>query len=304
VAVRVKPFLSSPCSDVSLFPRPSLRLRGCDLGSGRSHACGVSASHDLRSVSASGPRPPEPAGASGPWRAPRWTAPAQERSATRPLAPLERPTPAPSRRTAVSGGATSRRWQGGALRHAPGLAQPPQGPAPLARQGDHPAPASAATTRPQARLIPRGQRARRRHAPPAPGQRAGQRAAGRVAGGGAARLGGGGATRRGGGGRPLKAPTACRGRHARPPKHARPNRPALWRPLPVRLSRGGPGCVPASAAVWRPARRSASPGARRGVHAGGPHQAGRRAPPWEEVEEPRPLPRRGREAAMPRPAGG
>jgi hypothetical protein len=248
VAVRVKPFLSSPCSDVSLFPRPSLRLRGCDLGSGRSHACGVSASHDLRSVSASGPRPPEPAGASGPWRAPRWTAPAQERSATRPLAPLERPTPAPSRRTAVSGGATSRRWQGGALRHAPGLAQPPQGPAPLARQGDHPAPASAATTRPQARLIPRGQRARRRHAPPAPGQRAGQRAAGRVAGGGAARLGGGGATRRGGG-RQAAQGADCLPRATRPPAEARPPQP----PGPL----APPPCAPQP---WRPGVR---PGLRR-----------------------------------------
>ena len=107
MAVLVKPFLSSPWSVVVLFPHKYLRLRRCDLGSGRSHACGVSASNDLLSVSASGHRPPAPACAYGTWRAPGWTAPSQERSSTRTLAPLELLTPAPSRSPSVTGLGTS-----------------------------------------------------------------------------------------------------------------------------------------------------------------------------------------------------
>jgi hypothetical protein len=144
-----------------------------------------------------GHRPPDPACAYGTWRAPGWTAPSHDRSATRTLSPLELPTPAQSRSTPVSAFATSRRLQGRAVRHAPGLDKPPQGHEQLARQGDHPAPASAATPMPTALLIPLRQRAVGLTAQPAPGQLDGHRAAGRVAGFGDALLVSGGATRLG-----------------------------------------------------------------------------------------------------------
>jgi hypothetical protein len=95
VAVFVKPFVSSFWSAVVLCSRTYCSLRRCDLGSGRSHAWGIPASNDLLSVAASVHRPPDPACAYGPWRAPWWPAPAQARAATRPLAPRELPTPHP-----------------------------------------------------------------------------------------------------------------------------------------------------------------------------------------------------------------
>jgi hypothetical protein len=65
VAVLVKPFLLSSWSDVVLCPLTYGRLRRCDLCSGRSHACGLSASNALLSGSASVYRSPAPACASG-----------------------------------------------------------------------------------------------------------------------------------------------------------------------------------------------------------------------------------------------
>src|SRR5262245_57077933 len=65
---------------------------------GPSNPEGVSAFNVLLSVSASDDRPPDPACAHGIWRAPWWTAPSQDRSATRTLSPLELSTPAQLRR--------------------------------------------------------------------------------------------------------------------------------------------------------------------------------------------------------------
>src|SRR5262245_27402145 len=144
-------------------------------------------------------RPPDPACAYGTWRAPGWTAPSQDRSATRTLSPLERPTPAQSRSTPVSGLAMARRFQGRAVRHNPCLDKPPQGNEQLARQSHNPDPAYAATTMPKALLIPLGQRALRLKAQPAPGNLDGHRADVRVAGFGDALLVGGVATRIGSG---------------------------------------------------------------------------------------------------------
>src|SRR5215510_3752127 len=101
VAVFVKPFLSSFFSAVVLCPRKYFTLRRCGSCSGRSNAWGIPASNDLLSVSASVHRPPDPACAYGTWRAPWWTAPSQDRSATRTLSPLELPTPPQSRSATV-----------------------------------------------------------------------------------------------------------------------------------------------------------------------------------------------------------
>ena len=64
-----------------------------------------------------------------------------------------------------------RRFGGCAVRYAPCCDTPPQGDAPLARQGDHPDPAYAAPAMPKALLIPREPRVLRRQAQPAPGHR-------------------------------------------------------------------------------------------------------------------------------------
>src|SRR5262249_40935986 len=149
--------------------------------------------------SASGHRPPDPACAYGTWRAPGWTAPSQDRSATRTLSPLELPTPAQSRSTPVSGLVTSCGFQDCAVRHDPCLAKPPQGNEQLARQSHNPAPAYAAPPMPKALLIPLGQRALRLKTQPAPGNLDGHRADVRVAGFGEALLVSGVATRIGGG---------------------------------------------------------------------------------------------------------
>jgi hypothetical protein len=81
---------------------------------GLHHAWDARGPHDLLSVAVSLARPPHPAGASGPWQAPWWAAPAPERFAVRPPPPPERPPPAsPARACSVS-----------ASRDAPALSAP------------------------------------------------------------------------------------------------------------------------------------------------------------------------------------
>jgi hypothetical protein len=297
VAVFVTPFLASCWCAVGLCPRPYCRLRRCDVGSGRSQAGGLPASHALRSGSASGHRSPEPACASGTWSAPWGPAPAHARSATRPRSPRALPTPPPSRRATVC-----------LLRDAPPLCGPHR-PAPPVSIPRHQAlrrwRATATIPRRRPRLRPCPQRG---CSPWGRARCGGTRRQPQALSRALARLGAlpagampcaaaVGPRAEGGGVRPLRAPPACRWRTARPPHTSRTPRQARVLPRPWRLRRGGPFVVTAAAAVWSPARRAAAHGARRGAPAtpgspacgrrwrrpagsGGPSPRRRGAPGW------------------------
>jgi hypothetical protein len=219
-----------------------------------------------------------------------------------------------------------------AVRQAAGLDTPPQGHAPLACERDHPAAAESATAVATARLIPRRQRTRGRHAEPAPGHRKGPGAEVVIAGFGEATRLGGVPTRRG------------RGRHAAgrpdffalaqgPPAAAVPDtdpgprgpKPLEGQAVPHGLPRRRRGRrqpraafgvprghalgqrrhgLPRLAETVAPPRRErrALPPAKgrqrlREGAAGGPHEALGGEPSLQAVEDPRPIPWRGRSGA-------
>ena len=168
---------------LSLFACQTTAPAG-NLGWGRDDPWGALAPPARLSVSVVLHRPPAPAGARGAWAA-SGGAPLLTLGA--PCAPCPLPSAphppslaagAPAVCLATHGGFAERSvWQ------APRFPNPPQREEPLPRAGHEPKPAELTPPRATAGRLPRGQRTRGWDAPPAPGHRDGQRAAGVLPGG-------------------------------------------------------------------------------------------------------------------------